>query len=101
MAEVKELKGRTVDTEVLEDGNLRNPLQGLFSNLTLTSIEKSFDKARERGMAPPNLAQTIKIARRKAKELAEQYSHLSEDQRTSIVIYTMENFPKDESVSEL
>ena len=80
-----------------EDGEDRNPLAGLFP-AELWSLDQVIDKIRLQVSQAIDVA--VKKARRKARELEEEFPNLTEDERAMITLYTMELNPKEGSTSK-
>ena len=102
-AGISAMINRMVDTEKeIDRGEMRNPLAGLFPS---TLLQKSIEEA----LMPLFVAaiilhipQTIEIARAKLKKMNKKglFPHINDDQKLSIIIYTMESQPKEVSVRE-
>ena len=75
-----------------EDGEMRSPLAGLFSNYSATELP-SFEVAVSKLIADhPNLKKLAKMAMKKARKVKE-YPGMSQDKKSSVVFYSMEDYP--------
>ena len=83
----------------LEDGQRRSPLAGLFPpTLLLRSLQSALEPLAARYPQLREDGRSMKIARRKARQLARTHGEMSEDERASIVLYTMEDHPREDSL---
>ena len=84
----------------LEDGAPRAPLSGLFpADLPLPSLEDALMPLAV--MLPqlhPSSGRSVKIARKQAKRAQAKHPNLSMDKCIAIVLYTMEEIPREESL---
>ena len=83
-----------------EDGGTRGPLKGFFpSTLPVPSLDQALSQV---AITLPHLhpvsGLTVKLARRHAKRAQRKYPHLSLDECASIVIYTIEEEPREGSL---
>ena len=70
-----------------EDGEMRSPLAGLFSNYSATELP-SFEVAVSNLIADhPNLKKLAKMAMKKARKVKE-YPGMSQDKKSSVVFYS-------------
>jgi hypothetical protein len=76
-----------------EDGEMRNPLSGLFKGLRLKSINAVFEQL---VLQHPNFELLIKKAIKKAKKV-KNHPNMSECMKAAVVIYTMEDYPRENS----
>eukprot|EP00732_Lithocolla_globosa_P003268 Lithocolla_globosa_v1_NODE_2536_length_1962_cov_3.215522.p1 type:complete len:604 gc:universal NODE_2536_length_1962_cov_3.215522:72-1883(+) len=87
---------RLVDSEVVEDGNFRNPLGGLFpSTLPVVSVSNALNPFQHR---MSDFHRTMTIATKHARKISPRYPQLSLDECTAIVVYTMEEIPRQASI---
>lgn len=84
----------------LEDGAPRSSLAGLFpANLALSSLEDALTPlAATLPHLHPSLGRSVKIARKQAKRAQAKHPDMSIDKCTAIVLYTMEEFPRETSL---
>ena len=84
----------------LEDGAPRSSLAGLFpANLALSSLEDALmPLAATLPHLHPSSGRSVKIARRQAKRAQAKHPNMSIDKCTAIVLYTMEEFPRETSL---
>ena len=83
-----------------EDGGIRGPLKGFFPpTLPVPSLDQALDQV---AITLPHLhpvnGLTVKLARRHAKRAQRKYPHLSLDECATIVIYTIEEEPREISL---
>jgi Calponin homology (CH) domain/NAD:arginine ADP-ribosyltransferase len=96
-------------TDAQEDGNMRSPIHGLFPpDLPVaTSLIDAFTPVGKSGGAPKNLKKCIRIAETHIQMKLDSSSCnpsiklLSPTEGAAITLYSMENFPKEESVYHL
>ena len=95
------LKARMIDLEnQFETGDVRSPLAGMFpATLPQLTIEEALMPLGNAGILT-NPGSTIKLAKKHVKKINAKglFPLLSEDQKISIVIYTMELQPTEKSV---
>ena len=77
----------------LEDGQERNVLAGVFNGLSLQSFEESLQPVVSQS---DNMSLLMKKARKKARKV-KGYASMSEDMKAAIVLYTMEDYPRENS----
>ena len=86
----------------LEDGAPRAPLSGLFPNdLPLPSLEDALvpiAAASQLSHLHPTTGRSVKIARKQAKRAQAKHPSLTLDECTAIVLYTIEEFPRENSL---
>jgi hypothetical protein len=84
----------------LEDGAPRSSLAGLFpANLALSSLEDALmPLAATLPHLHPSSGRSVKIARKQAKRAQAKHPDMSIDKCTAIVLYTMEEFPRETSL---
>jgi len=84
----------------LEDGAPRSSLAGLFpANLALSSLEDALmPLAATLPHLHPSSGRSVKIARKQAKRAQAKHPNMSIDKCTAIVLYTMEEFPRETSL---
>ena len=84
----------------LEDGAPRSPLSGLFpANLPLPSLEVALTP--HSATLPhlhPSTGPSVKIARKQAKRAQAKHPDITLDECTAIVLYTMEEIPRETSL---
>lgn len=86
---------RTVDADNLEDGSRRSSLAGMFPlDLPQVSLEAALAFCTP---TMPAVMASMQIALKKAK-MEELHPALSMDERAAVILYTIEAFPKTESV---
>ena len=81
-----------------EDGEERSPLAGMFPATlalkplaeSLAEVAQTFPKLQPDGVL-------IKKALRKARQIEDKFPHMSVDKRAAIVLYTMEDTPREQS----
>ena len=86
----------------LEDGAPRAPLSGLFPNdLPLPSLEDALlpiAAASQLSHLHPTTGRSVKIARKQAKRAQAKHPSLTLDECTAIVLYTIEEIPRENSL---
>merc|ERR1740123_2447772 len=94
------LKSKLVDQLGEEDGEVRGPLAGLFpANLPQLPLEDALlPIAFDCPNCHPKTGSCLKLAKKKAKKVQKKYKELSLDECTSIVLYTMEDTPRETSL---
>ena len=96
----EQAKLRALDA-VFEDGNMRSPLAGMFPpNLPVPSLQTALQ---EIGQQYPHLdpvnGRTVKMARAKVNEVDPNIkSTMSADEAAALVLYTMEETPREQSL---
>ena len=81
-----------------EDGEERSPLAGMFpATLPIMPLAESLAQAAQvfPKLQPDGVL--IKKALRKAGQIEEKFPHMSVDKRAAIVLYTMEDTPREQS----
>ena len=79
-----------------EDGEARMPLSALFKEAQLRPLDELVEQIRP--MVSSDLDVSVRMARRKAEELQEEFPNLTEDERAMLTLYTIEMFPKERSL---
>ncbi|CAK9002532.1 unnamed protein product, partial [Durusdinium trenchii] len=79
-----------------EDGEARMPLSALFKEAQLRPLDELVEQIRP--MVSSDLDVSVRMARRKAEELQEEFPNLTEDERAMLTLYTIEMFPKESSL---
>ena len=84
----------------LEDGAQRSPLSGLFpANLPLPSLKDALmPHSATLPHLHPSTGRSVKIARKQAKLAQEKHPDMTLDECTAIVLYTMEEIPRETSL---
>lgn len=84
----------------LEDGAPRAPLSGLFpADLPLPSLEDALmPLAATLPHLHPSSGRSVKIARKQAKRAQAKHPNISMDKCIAIVLYTMEEIPREDSL---
>ena len=84
----------------LEDGAPRAPLSGLFpADLPLPSLEDALmPLAATLPHLHPSSGRSVKIARKQAKRAQAKHPNISMDMCIAIVLYTMEEIPREDSL---
>ena len=84
----------------LEDGGQRSPLSGLFpANLPLPSLEVALmPHSATLPHLHPSTGRSVKMARKQAKRAQAQHPDVTLDECTAIVLYTMEEIPRETSL---
>merc|ERR1740121_716667 len=83
------------DVGQLEDGRDRNPIAGVFDNLTVLPLEECFEPVMDQ--LAPRFDRSIAAARRKARQVRDLYPDLTDDDRAILTLYTMELHPREGS----
>jgi len=82
-----------------EDGQVRGPLAGLFpASLPVPSLEDALSSIAEILPIFAPGSKQVKLAQRKAKQTQKQYNFMTLDEIASIVLYTMEANPREQSL---
>ena len=82
----------------LEDGGLRNPIRGLFKDLSPPTLADALTPLCSRyPNLHPTTGQLVEIAREHAEDAKLVHPSLSLDECTAVVIYTMEDVPREDS----
>ena len=84
----------------LEDGAQRSPLSGLFpANLPLPSLEDALmPHSATLPHLHPSTGRSVKMARKQAKRAQAKHPDVTLDECTAIVLYTMEEIPRETSL---
>ena len=84
----------------LEDGETRGPLAGFFpADLPVPTLEQALSPvAASFAHLHPESGRTVKLARKKARRAQAKHPFLSMDECTAIVLYTIEEEPRDVSL---
>jgi hypothetical protein len=84
----------------LEDGAQRSPLSGLFpANLPLPSLEVALmPHSATLPHLHPSTGRSVKMARKQAKRAQAKHPDVTLDECTAIVLYTMEEIPRETSL---
>jgi hypothetical protein len=88
---------RLVDEGIVEDGSFRSPLSGMFpAHLEVLTLPVALTPLMA---ARPYLVVSCKIAEKHAMSMEEsRFFSMSVDERAAVVLYTMEEVPKENSV---
>ena len=83
-----------------EDGAPRAPLAGLFpSGLPVPTLDEALvGVASSLSHLHPTSGRSVKIARKQTKRVQPKFPNLSADECTAIVLYTMEEIPREDSL---
>ena len=92
------LGSRLLDA-ALEDGDMRGPLSGMFpDSLSVPSFADALTPLSDKlPKIEPNVGQLAKMAWRKAGSIQCQFPSLTRDECAAIVLYTMEDMPRERS----
>jgi hypothetical protein len=84
----------------LEDGAQRSPLSGLFpANLPLPSLEVALmPHSATLPHLNPSTGRSVKMALKQAKRAQAQHPDVTLDECTAIVLYTLEEIPRETSL---
>jgi hypothetical protein len=87
---------RLVDGTLVEDGIPRNPLEGMFRDLSRMTLRDALYPIIAKY---PFVSRFIDVAEVKVRSLNGVHDELDDEEKAAIVLYTMEATPREESVS--
>ena len=92
------LASRLLDA-ALEDGDMRGPLSGMFpADLPVPSFADALAPLSDKlPKVEPSKGQLAKMAWKKAGSILDQFPSLTRDECAAVVLYTMEDMPRERS----